>query len=238
MRPGISTSKPTCRCSQWSPSSPLTLHRRPRRRCPTPRADPTNAVAAIGWALDTFWVGLVNFFEQGNNYISQIGEIQQQVAQQADQTQPVANKVIAPMLTLFNTLNSAGPECVALGFTQCAFWSGRWVPHPAWFSRSPIRSIRVRRSWTPTTRRASFEQPHAGRDGTRGDARRHRHRHWQQLSGRHDDLAQPRIFQHLVGQTDRGPGAIQRTDLPRACAARIVDERTCSLHLQSHRTRV
>src|ERR1700722_9984386 len=86
--------------------------------------NPTNAVAAIGWALDTFWVALVNFFEQGKNYIRKIGKIQRQAEQQADQTQPVANKVIAPMLTLFNTLNSAGPECVALGFTQCAFSVG------------------------------------------------------------------------------------------------------------------
>jgi hypothetical protein len=100
--------------------------------------NPTNFVAAAADIVDNIWVGLVNFFEQGNNYISQIGEIQQQVAQQADQTQPVANTVIAPMLTLFNELNSAGPECVALGFTQCAFSVGPY------FAPSPPNSVVLR----------------------------------------------------------------------------------------------
>ena len=78
-----------------------------------------NFGASIDSALDNFFTALGNFFVSGS-FISDVDWAQQIVPQEADQSEVIAGPAVAPLVSLFTTLNSAGPECASLGFTECA----------------------------------------------------------------------------------------------------------------------
>jgi hypothetical protein len=70
--------------------------------------------------IDDFFTALGNFFT-GGNFISDTTWAEQQAAQQADQSQSLPASTVGPLLALFQVINTAGPQCVTLGLTQCAF---------------------------------------------------------------------------------------------------------------------
>ena len=79
-----------------------------------------NAGAWIDSTLDNFLTDLGNFFVSGN-FISTVDWLQQIIPQEADQSEVIAGPAVAPLVSLFTTLNSVGPECASLGFTESAF---------------------------------------------------------------------------------------------------------------------
>jgi hypothetical protein len=79
-----------------------------------------NFGADIDSALDNFFTALGNFFVSGN-FISDVDWAEQIIPQETDQSEVIAGPAVAPLVSLFNSLNSAGPECASLGFTECAF---------------------------------------------------------------------------------------------------------------------
>jgi hypothetical protein len=81
---------------------------------------PADIFTEVGQFLDDFFTALGNFFTNGN-FISDANWAEQQVSQQADQSQPLPASIVAPLLSLFKVINLAGPPCVTLGLTQCAF---------------------------------------------------------------------------------------------------------------------
>ncbi len=79
-----------------------------------------NFGADVDSFLDNFFTDLGNFFTNGN-FVSDVNWASQQVSQDADQSQVISGPEVAPLVSLFNTLNSASPECATYGFTQSAF---------------------------------------------------------------------------------------------------------------------
>ena len=77
-------------------------------------------MADVGTFLDDFFTDVGNFFTNGN-YESKWDLAQAAAAEQTDQTFPLSTTGFSQFLTLLTSLNAAGPDCVALGFNQCAF---------------------------------------------------------------------------------------------------------------------
>jgi hypothetical protein len=82
--------------------------------------DTDNFGADVDSFLDNFFTDLGNFFVSGN-FVSDVNWASQQVSQEADQSQVISGPAAAPLVSLFNALNSAGPQCLSFGFTQSAF---------------------------------------------------------------------------------------------------------------------
>jgi hypothetical protein len=76
--------------------------------------------ADIETFLDDVFTDIGNFFTQGDNYQSDWNLAQAAVTQRADGSFSVPPGQ-ARFLTLLASINAAGPEFVALGFTECAF---------------------------------------------------------------------------------------------------------------------
>ena len=106
------------------------------------------------------------------------------------------------------------------------------MPHPAWFSRSPIRSIRVRLEDAnnppgfflnnPTLAATAPKATPGGTVTAIGS-----NFPVNTTTSLSLEFPTPRRANR------QGPGEFNGQIYP-CCAARIVDERTCSLHLQSH----
>jgi hypothetical protein len=79
-----------------------------------------NFGADVDSFLDNFFTDLGNFFVSGN-FTSDVDWAEQVVPQEADQSQVITGPAAAPLVSLFNILNGAGPECASHGFTKCAF---------------------------------------------------------------------------------------------------------------------
>ncbi|HXW70411.1 MAG TPA: hypothetical protein VEK34_03050 [Methylocella sp.] len=79
-----------------------------------------NFGANVDQFFDNFLTGLGNFF-LSSNFVSDVDWWQQTVPREVDGSEVIVGPAAAPLVSLFNSLNNAGPQCASLGFTECAF---------------------------------------------------------------------------------------------------------------------
>jgi hypothetical protein len=81
-----------------------------------------NFGADLDEGLDDFFTALGNFFLQTDNYVSDVDWEENLAQQEVDnQTATITSSAVAPIVSFFTELNNAGPQCLAFGFTECAF---------------------------------------------------------------------------------------------------------------------